>query len=136
MIGVLVITHGNFATEILKTAELIIGQQKQAVSLGLHYGDSIEDFSLKVKDTIETLDKGEGVLVFADLFGASPYNAAAFSANKVKKTDFRCITGVNLPMLLEALTSRDGSNLNDLTELCIKSGNEGIKELFNQIKVK
>lgn len=135
MIGVLVITHGNFATEILKTAELIIGKQKQVTSLGLHYGDSIEEFSLKVKDTIEALDTGEGVLVFADLFGASPYNAAAFSANKVKNTDFKCITGVNLPMLLEALTSRNGFNLNDLAKLCIKSGNEGIKELFSQIKI-
>ncbi|MBV4426151.1 PTS sugar transporter subunit IIA [Clostridium tyrobutyricum] len=135
MIGILVITHGDFAAEILKTAELIIGKQKRVISLGLHYGDSIEEFCVKVKDTIESLDEGQGVLVFADLFGASPYNSAAFSANKVKNSKFKCITGVNLPMLLEALTTRDGSNLDDLTESCIKSGNEGIKELFNQIKI-
>lgn len=136
MIGILVITHGDFSREILKTAELIVGEQEKAVSLGLHYGDSIEDFCLKVKDTIVSLDDGDGVLVFADLFGASPYNAAAFSANKVKNTKFRCITGVNLPMLLEALTTRSSCKLNSLTKSCMKCGDEGIKELFDQIKLK
>ena len=135
MIGILVITHGNFAAEILKTAELIVGEQENALSLGLHYGDSIEEFSIKVRDTIVSLDNGEGVLVFVDLFGASPYNAAAFSASKIKDTKFRCITGVNLSMLLEALTTRDGCRLDDLTASCITSGSQGIKELFNEIKV-
>ncbi|WP_416175611.1 PTS sugar transporter subunit IIA [Clostridium sp.] len=135
MIGILVITHGNFAAEILKTVELIIGKQNQTVSLGLQYNDSIEEFRLKVKDTIVSLDKGDGVLIFTDLFGASPYNAAAFSANKVKNTKFRCITGVNLPMLLEAFTTRDVCNLDDLTESCIKCGSQGIKELFHEIKI-
>lgn len=136
MIGILVITHGNLAEEILKTAQLIVGKQERVLYLGLHYGDSIEEFSVKVKDTISSLDDGDGVLVFSDLFGASPYNAAAFSAGKIESSKFRCITGVNLPMLLEALTTRDECNLESLTEACMTCGIQGIKELFDQIKLK
>lgn len=135
MIGILIVTHGNFGEEILKSAELIVGKQKRILTLGLNHGDSIENFIINVKSNIENLNEGDGVLVFADLFGASPYNAAAFSAKNMSEKDFRCITGVNLPMLLEALTMRSEYELNSLVEICISEGKSGIKELFNEIKL-
>lgn len=133
MIGILVATHGKFAEEILKSAELIVGKQDQTLALGLHHGDSIEEFGEKVKEGIQSLEKGNGVLVFVDLFGASPYNAAALSSNKLVNSKFRCVTGVSLPMILEALTMRGVYELDQLTDHCMEVGTKGIKELFKEM---
>ena len=135
MIGVLIATHGNLAEEILKSAELIVGKQDKTMTLGLQHGDCIESFIEKVKKAILSLNEGDGVIVFVDLFGASPYNAAAFSTKDMCENDFKCITGVNLPMLLEALTMRDEYNLHSLTSNCINEGKLGVKELFNEMNL-
>lgn len=80
------------------------------------------------------MDNGDGVLVFVDLFGASPYNAAALSLKKVGNTKFRCITGVNLPMILETVMARVScTNLEELTNQALNAGASGIKELFNEM---
>lgn len=133
MVGILICTHGNFGEGIIKSAEIITGPQENVLTLGLCQGDSIEKFTEKVTKSIILLDKGEGVLVFADLFGASPYNAAAISSKKVGDTKFRCIAGINFPMLLEAIIMRDSNDLDQLTSKALKAGVLGIKELFNEI---
>jgi len=135
MIGILICTHGNFGEGIMNSAELISGKQEEVVTLGLSHGDSIEKFIEKVTKSIIQLDKGDGVLVFADLLGASPYNAAAISSKKVGDTKFRCITGVNLPMLLEALMLREYCTLDELTDKALDAGVLGIKELFKEINL-
>lgn len=132
MIGVLVITHENFGEAAMQTAELILGKQEQAMALGCYRGDSIESFTEKVKVAIQELDTGDGVLVFADLFGASPYNTAAKASNGIEST-FTCITGFSLPMVLEALSTRDVYGLEALTNQCLEVGKAGMKELFAEL---
>ena len=135
MIGVLVATHGDFGRELLKSAELIVGQQDQTLALGLHHGDGIEAFSEKVGAAINLLGKEDGVLVFVDLFGASPYNVAALNSTKIVGSTFRCVTGVSLPMILVAMTMRNSCGLDELAGQCMEAGISGIKELFTEIKL-
>jgi PTS system mannose-specific IIA component len=134
MIGILVVTHENFGEAALKTAQLILGKQEKALALGCYRGDSIEAFCEKVNAAIQTLDTGKGVLVFADLFGASPYNITA-KASSTMNSRFRCIAGFSLPMIIEAFSMRDVYDLDELTDTCMETGLKGIKELFKEIEM-
>ncbi|MBB5335798.1 PTS sugar transporter subunit IIA [Pectinatus brassicae] len=136
MIGILLLTHEDFGKAMLKSAELVLGSIENVKTLGLHRGDDIELFCDRVKKEIEALNQDDGVLVFADLFGASPYNAAAVASSKIT-VPYKCITGLSFPMLLEAITTRNGSDLDTLTKSCMIAGMMGIKELFEELsKVK
>lgn len=137
MIGVLIATHGKMAEGVLDSAELIIGKQDNCKVLSLCHGDSIELFGKSIRKAIIDLSKGDGVLVFTDLFSASPYNQVAISYPHLKGYKYRSITGVNLPMLIEALSKRMScDDLDTVTESTIKVGKEGIKELFSELKKK
>ncbi|ACD22400.1 MULTISPECIES: PTS sugar transporter subunit IIA [Clostridium] len=135
MIGILLVTHGKFSEEIVKSAELIVGKQEKILTLGLQHGDSVEMLGDKVKESVKSLEDGDGVLVLVDLMGGSPYNVVALNSSKLLDINFRCITGVNLPMLLEAITMREIYNLDDLTDHCIEIGTTGIKELFKEMEL-
>lgn len=126
MVGILIVTHGKFGHELLKSAELIIGQQENVLTLGLEHGDSIEELHQKVRNSIEKLDEGDGVLVLTDLFGGSPSNAAA---TNMEHLNFHSLTGVNLPMLIEALSMRECVGIEELVESAYKAGYEGIKNI-------
>lgn len=133
MLGILILSHENFGAAMIKSAELIMGRQEQVLAIGLHRGDSIESFREHVIKALQDLDSGKGVLVFTDLFGASPYNVAAM-ASTVANNSFRCITGFGLPMILEALTFRETDDLDELTGKCMEAGSSGIKELFEEME--
>jgi PTS system mannose-specific IIA component len=132
MIGILVVTHGNFGKELLKSAELIIGDQENVKTLSLNRGDNIEELYSCVNKQIEQLDEGEGVLVFTDLFGGSPSNVTA--AN-MEETYFESLSGVNLPMLIEALDLRVNNNLKELVNKVLKAGVGGIKDIRSELQI-
>lgn len=132
MVGILLVTHGNFSTGLLNAAELILGKQKNVVALTLNEGDDVQLLSKEISEKITELDNGEGVLVLTDMFGGSPSNATA--AN-MKSSEFQSLTGVNLPMLIEGLSLRDSCNLDELTESCYRAGIEGVKNIKSLIKI-
>ncbi|QSQ08079.1 PTS system fructose-specific EIIA component [Koleobacter methoxysyntrophicus] len=126
MIGILLVTHGKFGNELIKSAELIVGRQKNTLALGLEHGDDVEELRRKVKEAIKDLEQGHGVLVLTDLFGGSPSNV---STANMKEMKFQCLTGVNLPMLLEAFSSREYADLDTLADRCYHAGIEGIRNI-------
>lgn len=130
MIGILVVTHGNFGKELLKSAEFIVGKQERTMAYGLFPGDNVEKLKDNILKAIEILDEGDGVLIFVDLYGGSPANTAIIGSkhlNENVKVEY--ITGINMPMIIEALTMRNTYNLNILKEHCIERGVCGIKDL-------
>lgn len=128
MIDILIVTHGQFGSELLKSAELITGKQKNVETLSLNREDSIQQFGEIVREKIASfLSEDHQLLVLTDLFGGS---AANVSAANLKKMSFTCLTGVNLSMLLEALILRN--NINDFGEFSqriMESGINGIKNM-------
>jgi len=133
LIGILLITHGDFAKGLKNSTELIIGQNDKFETMGLYHGDSIDEFGEKVLESIIELDSGDGTLVFSDLYCASPFNVTATNSKNLKEHNYRSISGVNLPMLIEALTMRDNMDLDEITDHVMNCGKEGIKELFKEI---
>lgn len=134
MIGILVVTHGSFGRELIKSTEVIIGHQENTYALGLNEGDGIDEFKEKVAEEIKKLDGGDGVLVFADLFGGSPFNVTAINiSNNEKGMGFECVTGVNSPMLIDAFTMRNSLKIAELKNQCMESGKLGIKDMRSEI---
>ena len=120
MISILIATHEDLGGSLLKSAGLIVGEQNHARALYLERGDGIREFEEKVGKAIEELSNDSDVLVLTDLFGGSPFNAAAANLKHYK---FKCLSGVNLPMVLEALISRnmDNMDIGELAQKCLES---------------
>jgi len=137
MINILVLTHGNFAKEILKSAELIVGEQSNVQAICLNEGADIDEYRENVAKTIGELGAGDGVLILTDLYGGTPSNSVTLSMNSehTKDANFECLAGFSFPMLLEALTARGQMGLQDLKEHCIEIGNSGIKDLRHEINL-
>lgn len=138
MVGILIVAHGKMAEGLMDSLKLIMGKQEGYETLSLCHGDDINTFAQQIQENIRTLDKGEGVLVLTDLFSASPYNQTAMSFKKLEGHKYRLISGVNLPMLIEAFNQRMlGASLDEIYKEAMDSGKQGIKEFFeelNQIK--
>jgi PTS system mannose-specific IIA component len=109
MIGVVVVTHGQLATELVNAAETIVGDLPQfaAVSIGWH--DDVDDAREEIRQAIARLGPADGVLILTDMFGGTPANLGLtfLEADKVE-----VITGVNLPMLIKlASLQKSASNV-------------------------
>lgn len=119
MVSILIITHGGFGKEIIKSMEMIMGQQDDVYFLGLYPEEDPVVFSVKVKEKIIELNQNGEVLVMVDVFGGTPSNA---SASNMKDLKFECVTGVSLPMLIEVALNRSRSSLDELVEMAIMAG--------------
>lgn len=97
-IGVVVVTHGQLATELVNAAETIVGDLPQfaAVSIGWH--EDVEGAREEIRAAIERVRGPKGALLLTDMFGGTPSNLGVtfLEANQVE-----VITGVNLPMLIK-----------------------------------
>jgi len=130
MIAMLIVTHGDLAKALISSAHLIMGESSLTESLGLYHGENIESLKDKVKKSIINLHKkseGNGVIVLTDLFGGSPSNAIAQALHELNdEVKAECITGVNLPILLEAANCKGYMALDELKNHCIEAGKENI----------
>jgi len=108
MIGVVVVTHGQLANELVNAAEMIVGDLPQftAVSIGWH--DDVNDARGDIVQAIERVRGEEGVLILTDMFGGTPSN---IGMTFLEKDRVEVITGVNLPMLIKIASLRKSSDL-------------------------
>ena len=104
MIGVVVVTHGQLATELVNAAEMIVGDLPQftAVSIGWH--DEVNDAREDIAKAIERVRGDGGVLLLTDMFGGTPSN---LGMTFLEADRLEVITGVNLPMLIKLAGLRD-----------------------------
>lgn len=130
MLGILLVSHGKFAEGLKDSIELIMGTPEQFDIASLLAGQDIIEFREKVVQKIKKLDMGEGVLVFVDLFGASPYNVTQYASLVLKEENIqvRTLTGMNLPMLLETLGMRSSHAMEDIVKIAMETGQKGICE--------
>ena len=108
MIGVVVVTHGQLATELVNAAETIVGDLPQfaAVSIGWH--DDVDDAREEIRQAIARVQGADGVLILTDMFGGTPANLG-LTFLEVDRVEV--ITGVNLPMLIKLADAQKSSNL-------------------------
>jgi PTS system mannose-specific IIA component len=108
MIGVVVVTHGQLATELVNAAEMIVGDLPQfaAVSIGWH--DDVNDAREDIAQAIDRVRGDAGVLILTDMFGGTPSN---LGMTFLEKNRIEVITGVNLPMLIKLASLQTSQDL-------------------------
>ena len=125
MTHIIVATHGKFSEEIVNSAAMVYGEDENCHVVTFLPGEGGEHLVEKYNAIIATLPGNEPVLFLVDLFGGSPYNAAARVASGLDNTDI--VTGISLPMLLEVLDAKDGSSLPELVETAKEVGVAAVK---------
>ena len=127
MIGILLVTHGNIGKSLLNCATHILDSSPSSVDcLPINSNKNLENYSNIISKKIKDLDTGHGVLIMTDIYGATPCNLL----NKfTKKNEVAVVTGVNLPMLIEAISERK-DNLNFLVNDSIDCAIRNIKKLW------
>lgn len=120
MIGLIVTGHGNFASGITSSIDLIAGKQNDYVAVDFD-GEGTDKLENDLKTALEKLSACDGIIIFCDLAGGSPFKTAVVltaSNSKVK-----VIAGTNLPMLCEISMAR--TMINDLDVLVSSALNVG-----------
>lgn len=122
MIGILIISHGNLGDSLIHCAHHVMGGNPlQLMHLGVTVQDDPDAVMPGALALVKQLDSGDGVLVLSDICGATPCNIAS---RLVKPGKVECLAGVNLPMLVRALTYRN-EPLAAMMEKALSGGKEG-----------
>lgn len=116
MIGIVIATHSQLGDALIDTAEFIIGKRPETtVSVSMNLHENVDKLREKMVKGIKTVDQNAGVLILTDMFGGTPSN---LSYSFLEEGRVEVISGVNLPMLIKALDSREKTELSQLaTEL-------------------
>jgi len=127
-IAIVIGTHGWAAEQLLKTAEMLLGEQENVGWIDFVPGENAETLIEKYTAQLSRLDTSSGVLFLVDTWGGSPFNAA--SRIVVDKEQYEVVAGVNIPMLVETLMARDDNpSFDELVALAVETGREGVKAL-------
>ena len=128
MIGILLITHGSFGEALVQNACHVLNKRPVHVNqLGVSAQDDPLDLLPLALQMLKLVDNGDGVLVLTDIFGASPSNLAI---KLLEPGRVEGLTGVNLPMLLRALTYRE-KGMEILLQRARDGGRDGV---FNMLE--
>ena len=133
MISILIVSHGELAAGMLNALQMLTGEQERVAALGLLESEAPEDLVERVRESIDSMDDGDGVLIAVDLFGATPFHASSRLFLESDK-QIEVITGVNLPMLAEIIVNREDASLEDLVKQAYQAGLSGIQTLPDSIR--
>lgn len=128
MIGLLLITHDTLGESLLQCASHVLGKRpEQLLQLGVAAGDAPDDLLPLARRLLQLVDSGEGALILTDIYGASPSNLAdkLLEAGRVEG-----VAGVNLPMLLRAISYRD----KDMATLLARAAAGGRDGVINMLE--
>jgi len=124
MIGLLIVTHCDLGKELLNAAEFIVGRMDAADSVSITQALDSEEIMRVIEKKLSLLNKGEGVLILADMFGGTPSNISLSFLNKEEKVEV--LTGVNLPMVIAIAQNRSNLGLAELAEKAQEAGRMSI----------
>jgi len=106
MIGIIVVTHGQLAVELVNAARTIVGEIPSTAAVSIGWSDDVSAARAAIEAALADVGGGD-VLILTDMFGGTPTNVSlAFLSPRVE-----IVTGVNLPMLIKLSSLRDGEIL-------------------------
>jgi len=124
MTGILIVTHANLGAALIDTLEFILGaKQEKLGAISIDIKQDPESLRNKIKQGIKDVYCENGVIILTDMFGGTPSNLAyAF----LEEGKVEVISGVNLPILLKAVTTRKKMEIKALTAALIEHGKRSI----------
>lgn len=123
-LGVIVVTHGGLAEELVRATETILGgEQDRLRCFSIDWEDDVDEAREGLLGTLHEMDVPGGALLLTDMFGGTPTNLC-LSLLKEERVEVVC--GVNLPMVIKALSLRDARNLEDAARRVADKAREGV----------
>ncbi|MBO6728807.1 MAG: PTS sugar transporter subunit IIA [Maricaulis sp.] len=119
MIGLVIVSHGRLADELVAATEHVVGPMDALLAVCIGPDDDMERRRGDIRDSIADADRGEGVLVLTDMFGGTPSNLAISLLDPGK---VEVIAGVNLPMLIKLAEARSRTDLDSLARMGVDAG--------------
>src|SRR5690242_15801436 len=119
MIGIVIITHGNLASELLSAVQHIVGAQNHIKTVCIGPQDDVDQRRAEISAAIKAVDLGEGVVLVTDMFGGTPCNLALAH---LKKGKVEVLAGANLPSLVKLVSVRTKVGLEAAVREAIESG--------------
>ena len=123
MIGLVIVTHGRLADELINALDHVIGSQKNIASVCIGPDDDMERRRSDILKSVKKVNDGAGVVVLTDMFGGTPSNLAISIMDKVP---IEVIAGVNLPMLVKLASIRKTFNLGEAVARAQEAGKKYI----------
>ncbi len=124
MIGIVIVTHSQLGDALIEAAEFIIGKRPEAlVSVSIDLSESADVLRAKIAEGIKTVRSEDGVLILTDMFGGTPSN---LSYSFLEEGDIEVSSGVNLPILIQAVNIRKKMRLNKLAVKLEEFGKKSI----------
>ena len=112
MIGIVIVTHSNLGEALIEAAEFIVGSRPEAlVSVSIDLNQNAEKLRQKIADGIRKVDNKEGIIILTDMFGGTPSN---LSYSFLEEGQIEVLSGVNLPILIQAASMRKKMEVNQL----------------------
>ena len=108
MIGMVLVTHGRLADELVSALRHVVGEQENVKTVCIDPDDDMEQRRLHILESVAEADKGNGVVLLTDMFGGTPSNLAI---SVMDKANVEVIAGVNLPMLIKLTSVRHDHSL-------------------------
>lgn len=108
MIGIVLVTHGRLAEELVAAMEHVVGPQDAVASICIGPDDDMEERRGQILESISKVDDDKGVILLTDMFGGTPSNLAI---SVIEKANVEVIAGVNLPMLIKLASVRAENSL-------------------------
>lgn len=129
--GLVLVSHGNFAMEALKSAEMIMGPIKNVNVLSVVPGMDLKETARKLEEAVNEVKGNAGVIIMTDIIGGTPSNAAGILS--LSMDNILALSGFNMPMLLEVLISRNLC-LNEIAEKICNAGRDSIVNITENVK--
>lgn len=125
MVGIVVVTHGKLADELISVVKFVISGKPNVKieGLSLDQGMEFETFTQNIKKAIKKVDQGDGILLVTDMFGGTPSN---ISLTFLEDKRVEVISGVNLPMLLKLATLSSSVTLDEAVKIAETAGRDNI----------
>ena len=134
MIGLVLVTHGGLAVELINAMEHVVGPQENTAAVCIGPDDDMEHRRADIQKAVSSVETGEGVIILTDMFGGTPSNLA-ISIMEAKSIEV--IAGVNLPILVKLASIRSTLDLQSAIAKAQEAGRKYINvasQLLNENK--
>lgn len=123
MIGMVIVSHGRLANELIGALEHVVGPQEAVATVCIGPDDDMEQRRQDILDSVASTDSGDGVIVLTDMFGGTPSNLAI---SIMEKAPIEVLAGVNLPMLVKLASVRGDKSLAEAAQAAQDAGRKYI----------
>lgn len=123
MIGVVAVSHGDIALEMVKATRRILPDARHVCAVSIESNDPPESMRRQVAEALASVDTGKGVIILTDMFGGTPSNICL---SFLKERSVEVVSGFNLPMLIKLASIKEGADFEETVAFIHQYGQRNI----------